>query len=478
MRCLALAQAAQDAGKSVVFALAQPTPAIEARLRQEQFEVLSLSVEPGSQEDMAQTIATARRFNAGWVVVDGYHFGAAYQTGIKAAGLSLLFLDDFGHAETYAADIVVNQNTYASEALYVGRKPTTRLLLGTQYALLRREFRTLAHRERHIPDSGRNILVTLGGSDPENVTHTVIQALKDARDLDCEVIVVAGSSNPNYTQLQAAADEAPHKFQVKRNVMDMPGLMGWADMAIAAGGTTVWELAFMGLPALLIALSDNQRQSVESLDTLGAAVSLGWHATLSGSEIAAAASHLLATPSIRASMSERGQSLVDGLGASRVLAQMDGKRLFLRTASKNDCRRIWEWANDPVARTMSFSSDIIPWAVHVKWFASRLSHPHCLFLIAEDREGRPIGQIRYDINGREAVVSLSVAEQFRGMGYGSEMLILSAKQLLERSDVSLVHAYIKPVNQPSHRIFLKAGYTSEGTTHVDGCEAVDYVLER
>jgi hypothetical protein len=281
------------------------------------------------------------------------------------------------------------------------------LLLGTRYALLRREFRALENRDRHIADIGRNILVTLGGSDPENVTYIVIQALKDVRDLDCEVFVVAGSSNPYYPQLQAAADETPRRFQVRSNVMDMPGLMGWADIALAAGGTTVWELAFMGLPALLIALADNQRAAVESLDTLGAAVSLGWYAALSDSKITAAASHLLATPSIRASLSERGRSLVDGLGASRVLAQMDGKRLFLRAANKNDCQRIWEWANDPIARAMSFASETIPWDIHVRWFASKVSHPDCLFLIAEDQDGRPVGQTRYDIHGQEAVVSLS-----------------------------------------------------------------------
>jgi RimJ/RimL family protein N-acetyltransferase len=177
-------------------------------------------------------------------------------------------------------------------------------------------------------------------------------------------------------------------------------------------------------------------------------------------------------------MSERGKSLVDGWGARRVFAQMAGYRLFLRPVNRNDCELIWKWANDPVARAMSFNSDMIPWDTHVKWFTSKLSQSDILFLVAEDRDSRPIGQIRYEIKRREAVVSLSIGEQFRGKGYGSETLILSANQLFAQTNVNRIRAYIKPINDLSHRIFRRAGYKSQGTTQIHGCTAAEYILER
>ena len=140
MRCLALAQALQDAGGHAIFAVADATPALEERLRMEKVEHLRPKVIPGSPDDAKETVELAQKKNASWVVVDGYHFGAEYQSLLKAAGLKLLFVDDNGHGESYSADLVLNQNTHARPGLYRKRDPQTRLLLGPRYAMLRREF--------------------------------------------------------------------------------------------------------------------------------------------------------------------------------------------------------------------------------------------------------------------------------------------------------------------------------------------------
>ena len=141
MRCLALAQAWQDAGGRAVFAMADVTPAIHERLTAESSGVLTLSASAGSAEDSKQTIELAQAQNAKWLVVDGYQFDAEYyQRSMKAANFKLLFLDDFGHAKHYSADVVLNQNVSAQQGLYSDCEVHTRVLLGPKYALLRREF--------------------------------------------------------------------------------------------------------------------------------------------------------------------------------------------------------------------------------------------------------------------------------------------------------------------------------------------------
>src|SRR5947209_553477 len=80
MRCLALAQAWQDAGGRVVFVMAQHTIAIKNRLRREAIDVILLQVAPGSQEDSSQTAAIAADLAVDWVVVDGYQFDSTYQS--------------------------------------------------------------------------------------------------------------------------------------------------------------------------------------------------------------------------------------------------------------------------------------------------------------------------------------------------------------------------------------------------------------
>src|SRR5882762_9648959 len=96
MRCIALAQACQDAGGRVAFVMVQSTAGIQARLAQESCEVLSISCAAGSEDDVRQTIPLARGRQAEWVVVDGYQFGADYPCALKAAGFKVLFLDDYG----------------------------------------------------------------------------------------------------------------------------------------------------------------------------------------------------------------------------------------------------------------------------------------------------------------------------------------------------------------------------------------------
>ena len=141
MRCLALAQAWQDAGGSCVFAMAEPTPAVEERVAAEGIQVVRFrKTIPGSSQDAAQLVELARAQGAAWLVVDGYHFDAEYQRRLKDTELKLLWVDDNGESAHYYADLVLNQNAHARDGLYVHREPYTRLLLGPRYALLRREF--------------------------------------------------------------------------------------------------------------------------------------------------------------------------------------------------------------------------------------------------------------------------------------------------------------------------------------------------
>ena len=270
MRMIALGQAWQAQGGEVHFLCAEITPALEQRLASEGFHLLRIDATLGSPEDLSETMQLisetlqADRQNAR-VVLDGYHFGSDYQLGIKAAGFKLLVVDDYGHADFYHADWVLNQNISAREELYAKRSPDTKLLLGPKFAMLRKEFLAYKGWQREIAPVAKKILVTLGGSDPDNVTLKVIQALID---FDLHVKVVVGGSNPHLPDLQQVLENKktpPAKMELVINPADMPGLMAWADLAVAAGGSTFWELAFFGIPSILFTLAENQKDSIQKI---------------------------------------------------------------------------------------------------------------------------------------------------------------------------------------------------------------------
>lgn len=318
MRCLALAHVWQKEGGQAHFVMASPAPALEARLVCEGMTARYLTTRPGGPEDAEETIFHARRLGAEWIVVDGYRFDAAYQLHLKEAGLRLLVLDDYGHADHYYADLVLNQNIDAEESLYALREAHTSLLLGTRYVLLRREFWPWLGWRRQVLPVARRVLVTLGGADPDNVTLKVMRGLCRLAIYNLEVIVVVGASNPHYQALQAAAHGSRFETRIVRNVSNMPDLMAWADLTVSAGGSTSWELAFMGVPSISIILAPNQRRAAWMLDAQGVVICLGESLQIDVRRIASAVEGLRTAYGRRVSMTTKGQQLVDGYGGFRV----------------------------------------------------------------------------------------------------------------------------------------------------------------
>lgn len=319
MRCLALAQAWQDAGGHAVFAMTPDAPAIERRLEAEAMEVLHVTASPGSRDDATQTAALARRHDARWVIVDGYDFGADFQRIVKEAKLALLVVDDYGHADHYCADGVLNQNIHAREDLYARRERDTRLLLGPRYVLLRREFAERSGASRNYADVARRVLVTLGGGDHDHVTASVIDALARADIPDLEARIVVGPASSGDESIRQAIDRSSDDVRLLTDVTDMPGLMAWADIAVSAGGSTCWELAFMGLPPLIVVRADNQIEIAAGLDAAGFGINLGESDDALMTRLPDALARLIQDRHRRQRMGRTGQTLVDGQGARRVL---------------------------------------------------------------------------------------------------------------------------------------------------------------
>jgi len=483
MRCLTLGQACRKVGERPVFVMCMVTPTMRDRLESEGFEVKILNCIPGSIDDAKQTVETSNDVSASWIVVDGYNFDAAYQESIKELGKKLLFIDDNGCASHYYADIVLNQNVYASEILYSKREHYTSLLLGTRYALLREEFLVWQGWKRKIPDFAQNILVTLGGSDPENVTRKVFDAILRLEFNRLNVIIVA-ANNRYSKQLKCLIDESKVNIEFKSNVEKMSDLMAWADIAISAGGTSTWELAFMGLPMIIIAIADNQCQIVEELSKDGVAVNAGWHKDVTPSMIAENISELICDYKKRSEMSQRAQALVDGNGADRVLkalrcvsSSQEIECVQLRRVQEGDEDFLWHLANDPDVRSASFSTIMIPWEDHIKWFRKQFNDPSCIFFIATF-ENIPIGQVRFETKNGEATISVSLEKEYRKRNFGSEIIRISTQKIFDSTTTKKVHAYVKIDNTASVLAFQKAKYKILEQCNINNYNSFHLVKER
>jgi RimJ/RimL family protein N-acetyltransferase len=270
-------------------------------------------------------------------------------------------------------------------------------------------------------------------------------------------------------------------MEIRKNVTNMSDLMAWADVAVSAGGTSTWELAFMGLPMILTAIADNQRRVVEEVGKAGVAINLGWHENISLKEITQAVSSLMKDAELRGKMSSRGKHLVDGLGAERVLAEMNrvcnNDLITLRQACESDAENLWNLANDPDVRAASFSTSPILWENHVLWLKKTLDNQSCTLFIALSKAKEFIGQVRYDVIGKEATVSISLKKDYRCKGYGSKLISLSAQKIFNQIQITTIHAYVKQENESSITAFTKANFkTVKENIHSD--KVIHLVLER
>jgi UDP-2,4-diacetamido-2,4,6-trideoxy-beta-L-altropyranose hydrolase len=317
MRCIALGQAWQDHGGKVTFISHCETVALRQRIINEGFDFISVENSYSDSNDLSQTLAYLKHLSPTWLVLDGYYFTPDYQKSIRDAGIRLLVIDDMSHLSHYHADIILNQNIHGLDLNYCCDEDTT-LLLGTRYVLLRREFLKYRDFKRQVPERAKNILVTLGGGDPDNVTLKVIEAIKLLNGPDLEVKIVIGPSNPHVAEIKNSLLSTLCHMHCIENAGNMPELMIWADLAISGGGSTCWELSFMGLPNIVLILAENQRRIAEGLNDAGVAVNLGWCNKVTDDNIAEAIEGMIKDKEIQRKMSLLGQELVDGYGSGKI----------------------------------------------------------------------------------------------------------------------------------------------------------------
>jgi len=394
-----------------------------------------------------------------WLIVDHYALDSRWESRLRQTAPKILVIDDIADRQ-HDCDILLDQNYYADmNTRYAGKVPDhCRLLLGPRYALLREEFRQL--REQLEPRTGsvHRILVFFGGMDADNYTGRAIQALTDIGVADMQVDVVIGAQHPCREAIEAAC--LRHHFTCHVQTSRMAELMAAADLSIGAGGGATWERCSLGLPAIAISTAENQRRQVAD------AAAEGWvyapdlkHDLVIGHHI----SSLIENSCLRQLISRNAMQAVDGRGVLRVVAGMGCSGIVMRTVMADDSESLFGWRNHPAIRAVSRSSGLINWEDHSRWFTSLLSDSNRVLLIGQ-RDGVPIGVVRFDIQHHQAEVSIYLVPGITGCGRD---LLGSAEMWFakNRLEVNILRADVLGGNERSHQLFLSSGYEVESTSY-------------
>jgi len=126
----------------------------------------------------------------------------------------------------------------------------------------------------------------------------------------------------------------------------------------------------------------------------------------------------------------------------------------LRLALLSDNIRLWTWRNDQHSRAMSKDSRIIPWKEHQQWFLRALFDKDVIIFIAEN-DGRSIGTARLNIDNNTALISLTIATDYRSRGYGRQLLRSLCAYARDILKIDTLYAEIKKNNIASLHCFEK-----------------------
>lgn len=150
----------------------------------------------------------------------------------------------------------------------------------------------------------------------------------------------------------------------------------------------------------------------------------------------------------------------------------------LRSVTREDCRNLWEWRNDPTTRTQSFHTEEIPFKEHERWFQKKWNAPDTRIFIILNPQGRQVGYVRFRVKGSDAEVSVSLDAKERGNGYGPAAIRSGVDRLLSEGVARRVVAFVKSGNPVSAAAFERAGFVRTGVRDVSGVEALEMVYVR
>tara|TARA_B100002051_G_scaffold98521_1_gene94112 strand:+ start:9275 stop:10705 length:1431 start_codon:yes stop_codon:yes gene_type:complete len=422
------------------------------------------------QQDAQDCIQACRRLalvRIDFVVVDHYALDYQWEEQIRdhLSPSQMLAIDDLAD-RTHAVDLLLDSgrtNSWNDHSYDDLVAKNCLLLLGPCYSLLDSEylqFRKLTTVRSRID----RVLVFFGGVDQDNWCSLALQALKYMNFSHLNVDVVLGGGAPHLSTIRGIIDSNP-RWSLHVGIPCLARLASQADIAIGAGGVHSWERACLGLPAIVVAIAENQENLLNELDSLGVVKLIRQQ---HGKNAVAAFIDILSTlvqqPSLLTLMSETASQVVDGYGINRITSILLGTTapFLLRPAQVLDLGLYFWWATDPSVRQASLQTSNFSILAHSQWFMSKLNSVNTLLRILIDDNGMPLGQIRFErasSSSSSAVISLSLDRHFRGQGLSPLLLSLGLDELTRcwGSGITVL-AQVKADNEASEHLFTAAGF--------------------
>lgn len=252
-------------------------------------------VDAGPEKDLVRRILSYR---PDLVVNDMLNTTAAYIRALRQGNCCIMNFEDIGTGAVHS-DLTIN------ELYETPMCESEKILWGNRYLFLRDEF--ISARPRSFRQRVENLLITFGGVDPSDLSLRTLKALEKSPGLqNIRIYLVVGDGYRNLEQLcRFKSTHADLALEIVQAAGEMSKLMESADLAICSNGRTVYELAHMRVPTIVLAQHDRELTHNFACEENGF-IPLGlWSEKVTARRLLKAFERLIDEPDQRRSLHER-----------------------------------------------------------------------------------------------------------------------------------------------------------------------------
>lgn len=319
MRCISIARALKRCGQQACFITADDSGAPILENSGQEYRILHSDYR-NMEDELPELQRLFSKDMPEFFLADSYFVTRRYLREIRR-NVPVGLLDDMARTDL-PADLLINYNIFADASLYGADAVCGEYLLGTDYAPLRSEFEGIDYLVR---EKAETVLITTGGSDRYNLAGRLLEkALTDPHAAALRYLVVSGAYNVHLQELKEF-ENAHENIRICCNVSNMSQLMRESDIAVSAGGSTMYELSAVGVPVICFSFVENQERIVrgfveKNLTSFGGDYLRQGEAMLD--EAVSNINRLAADFHLRRSLSAGLRQVVDGRGAMRIAEKL------------------------------------------------------------------------------------------------------------------------------------------------------------
>lgn len=177
------------------------------------------------------------------------------------------------------------------------------------------ECKSISHKEVRV-------LITFGQSDPYDITLFAISGILLKPNLRLRIIVGPHFSVTLKAGIESLRQKFPNKIEVVNSPLEMSEHYLWADIAIAGTGLSKYELAFFGVPSILISGTRLDAELQKDYDKKEVAIHIGMMDDLKCNDVSVALSNLIEDKENYKKYFLSCMELIDGEGCVRIIESL------------------------------------------------------------------------------------------------------------------------------------------------------------